>query len=77
MKINAITCAVLAALAVTRVSYADDAAPAAPAPAAQNSSVSTLGAITVTAQHANEDMQDVPITMQAFTGTTLDRKSVV
>ena len=76
MKINAITCAVLAALAVTRVSYADDAAPPAPAPAAQNSSVSTLGAITVTAQHANEDMQDVPITMQAFTGTTLQQLNV-
>ncbi|WP_114239707.1 TonB-dependent receptor [Dyella sp. C9] len=93
MKINPITCAVLAALAVTRVSYAGetdqpatqpsaaqapatDATPAQQGPSATEASASTLGAITVTAQHANEDMQDVPITMQAFTGNTLQQLNV-
>ena len=96
MKINPITCAVLAALAVTRMSYADDVTqPAAPAaqptatsqPAAANqpaqpakadsSNASTLGTVTVTAQHTAEDMQDVPITLQAFTGNTLQQLNIV
>ena len=63
MKINKITCAVLAALAVTRMSHAaDDATPA---------STSSLETVTVTAQRSSENMQDVPITIQAFTGETL------
>jgi iron complex outermembrane recepter protein len=37
---------------------------------------STLGAITVTAQHTLEDIQDVPITIQAFTGTTLQQLNI-
>lgn len=83
MKINAITCAVLAALAITRVSYADDVTQPAPAsqpaqPAkADSSSASTLGTVTVTAQHTAEDMQDVPITLQAFTGNTLQQLNIV
>jgi iron complex outermembrane recepter protein len=89
LKINPITCAVLAALAVTRVSYADDAVQPAPAtqptaatqpaqPAGSNASnAATLGVVTVTAQHTAEDMQDVPITIQAFTGNTLQQLNIV
>jgi iron complex outermembrane recepter protein len=99
LKINPITCAVLAALAVTRVSYADGTTQPAPAPATQttqtnqtgpssqpaqpaangqpsSAGASTLGAITVTAQHTLEDIQDVPITIQAFTGTTLQQLNI-
>jgi iron complex outermembrane receptor protein len=36
----------------------------------------TLGAVTVTAQHTVQDIQDVPITIQAFTGTTLQQLNV-
>lgn len=36
-----------------------------------------LGSVTVTAQHTAQDMQDVPITLQAFTGTTLQQLNVV
>lgn len=89
LKINPITCAVLAALAVTRVSYADDTVQPAPAtqppaatqpaqPANSNAAnAATLGTVTVTAQHTAQDMQDVPITLQAFTGTTLQQLNVV
>jgi len=101
LKINPITCAVLAALAVTRVSYADDAVQPAPAtqptavtqpasnqpaaanqpaaqPAAANASnAATLGTVTVTAQHTAQDMQDVPITLQAFTAETLQQLNTV
>jgi iron complex outermembrane recepter protein len=89
LKINPITCAVLAALAVTRVSYADDTTPPAPTtqPAAaatqpakpansDPANASTLGTVTVTAQHTVQDIQDVPITIQAFTGTTLQQLNV-
>jgi outer membrane receptor protein involved in Fe transport len=99
LKINPITCAVLAALAVTRVSYADGTTQPASVPATQTSQTSqtgpssqpaqpasngqpsstgaaTLGAITVTAQHTLEDIQDVPITIQAFTGTTLQQLNI-
>jgi len=100
LKINPITCAVLAALAVTRVSYADDTTqpastpavqttqtnqtgpsaqpvqPAQPAANPQPQGATTLGAITVTAQHTLQDMQDVPITMQAFTATTLQQLDI-
>ena len=96
MKINPITCAVLAALAVTRVSYADGTTQPASTPATQttqtnqtgpsaqpdsngqpsSTGASTLGAITVTAQHTLEDIQDVPITIQAFTGTTLQQLNI-
>jgi outer membrane receptor protein involved in Fe transport len=99
LKINPITCAVLAALAVTRVSYADDTTQPASTPASQTTQAnqsgpsaqpsqpasngqpsaagaSTLGAITVTAQHTLEDIQDVPITIQAFTGLTLQQLNV-
>jgi iron complex outermembrane receptor protein len=96
LKINPITCAVLAALAVTRVSYADGTTQPASVPATQttqtnqagptaqpasngqpsSAGASTLGAITVTAQHTLEDIQDVPITIQAFTGTTLQQLNI-
>jgi iron complex outermembrane receptor protein len=96
LKINPITCAVLAALAVTRVSYADGTTQPASTPATQttqtnqtgpsaqpdsngqpsSTGASTLGAITVTAQHTLEDIQDVPITIQAFTGTTLQQLNI-
>ena len=45
-------------------------------PATAKSNAKTLDTVTVTAQHANEDMQDVPITIQAFTGTTLKQLNV-
>lgn len=96
MKINPITCAVLAALAVTRVSYADGTTPqpaqtvqgnqvamatqpgqpAQPAAPASSNSASTLGTVTVTAQHTVQDIQDVPITIQAFTGNTLQQLNI-
>jgi iron complex outermembrane receptor protein len=91
LKINPITCAVLAALAVTRVSYADDTAqpapvtqptaatqPAQPAQPSKpdSSNTSTLGTVTVTAQHTVQDIQDVPITIQAFTGNTLQQLNI-
>jgi outer membrane receptor protein involved in Fe transport len=70
VKINKVTWAVLAALATVRASYAaDDAAAPAPAP-------SSLDQITVTAQRSSENMQDVPITIQAFTGDTLQQLNV-
>ncbi|GAB3779306.1 TonB-dependent receptor [Dyella agri] len=65
--------------------YANDTTPPAPAtqPAAatqpakpdsaDTSRAATLGTVTVTAQHTAEDMQDVPITLQAFTGITLQQ----
>ena len=101
MKINPITCAVLAALAVSRVSYADTTT--SPAPVAQpgqtvaqstqsaqggpsantdasntpsTANASTLGTVTVTAQHTVQDIQQVPITIQAFTGATLQQMNV-
>jgi len=91
LKINPITCAVLAALAVSRVSYADDATqpapttqPAAASQPAQPSNnktasaqASMLGVVTVTAQRTAEDMQDVPITLQAFTAQTLQQQNIV
>ena len=89
MKINPITCAVLAALAVNYACYADETTqpapatapaaatqPAAPAQPANASNASTLGTVTVTAQHTAEDMQDVPITLQAFTGNTLQQLNI-
>ncbi|RDS80062.1 TonB-dependent receptor [Dyella psychrodurans] len=99
MKINPITCAVLAALAVSRVSYADGTTPPAPvaqpnqtvaqssqpaqsgpsanaADPANAANASTLGTVTVTAQHTVQDIQDVPITIQAFTGNTLQQLNV-
>jgi len=95
LKINPITCAVLAALAVSRVSYADGTTTPAPAqpsqPATQTSQpaqggpsanapdsnkAATLGMVTVTAQHTVQDIEVVPITIQAFTGTTLQQLNV-
>ncbi|RDS78916.1 TonB-dependent receptor [Dyella monticola] len=84
MKINPITCAVLAALAVN-YAYADTTTtppapatqPAAATQPANASNAATLGIVTVTAQHTAEDMQDVPITLQAFTGNTLQQLNIV
>jgi len=71
LKINKITCAVIAALAVARAAHAAEDAAATPTPDA-----SSLGTVTVTAQRSSENMQDVPITIQAFTGDTLQKLSV-
>jgi iron complex outermembrane recepter protein len=56
---------------------------AAPSPAdgpdatsASTASTDTLQEITVTAQHRNESMQDVPISMQAFTAQTLQQLNI-
>lgn len=93
LKINPITCAVLAALAISRVSYADGTTPAAQVPQsgqtaqtaasspsapnkADPSNTATLGVVTVTAQHTVQDIEDVPITIQAFTGNTLQQLNV-
>jgi iron complex outermembrane recepter protein len=92
LKANKIAFAVLTALVACRVSYAAEdnstpinnapaastpaaAAPsAAPSPAA--SGATTLQTVAVTAQHTVQDIQDVPITIQAFTGTTLQQMNV-
>ena len=69
MKINKVTCAVLAALATFRASYAVEDAADTTAPA-------SLEEVTVTAQRSSENIQDVPITVQAFTGETLQELHV-
>ncbi len=46
------------------------------AAAAPSASTDTLQEITVTAQRRNESMQDVPISMQAFTGQTLQQLNI-
>src|ERR1700691_2609795 len=45
-------------------------------PAAAPESADTLGEITVTAQRRSQNMQDVPISMQAFTAQTLQQLNV-
>jgi outer membrane receptor protein involved in Fe transport len=45
-------------------------------PAAAPDSTDTLGEITVTAQRRSQNMQDVPISMQAFTAQTLQQLNV-
>ena len=54
--------------------YADVPAPAAATVA--DTSTDTLQEITVTAQRRNESMQDVPISMQAFTGQALQQLNI-
>ncbi|GAB2572731.1 TonB-dependent receptor [Dyella jejuensis] len=82
MKINKIAFAVLTALVAARATHAADDnsptanTPAAASPAASASNASTLGTVTVTAQHTVQDVQDVPITVQAFTGTTLQQLNI-
>src|SRR5271156_6714516 len=46
------------------------------AAAAPSAGTDTLQEITVTAQHRNESMQNVPISMQAFTGQTLQQLNI-
>jgi iron complex outermembrane recepter protein len=64
------------------VSFAAYAAtPAAETPdpgatAAANEGTDTLGEITVTAQRRSQNMQDVPISMQAFTSQTLQQLNI-
>ncbi len=92
MKVNKIAFAVLTALVACRASYAAEdstptsnapaastpaaAAPAAAAPAATTDGATTLQTIAVTAQHTVQDIQAVPITIQAFTGTTLQQLNI-
>ncbi len=85
MKINKIAFAVLTALVASRAAYAVDdtnppagtataptaTTPATPAPTNDANKPNTLQTVTVTAQHTVQDIQDVPITIQAFTGTDL------
>ncbi|MGC1547940.1 MAG: TonB-dependent receptor [Rhodanobacter sp.] len=87
MKINKLAFAVLTAL-VAPMSYAADdnsattanapaaTAPAATSPTATPANASTLGTVTVTAQHTVQDIQSVPITIQAFTGATLQQLNI-
>ena len=49
---------------------------ATPANAASPSNANTLQTVTVTAQHTTQDIQAVPITIQAFTGNTLQQLNV-
>ena len=91
MKINKIAFAVLTALVASRAAYAADdttlpnanapTATTATTPAATSSTnnkdnANTLQTVTVTAQHTVQDVQDVPITIQAFTGNTLQQLNV-
>ncbi|OOG43631.1 TonB-dependent receptor [Rhodanobacter sp. C05] len=91
MKINKIAFAVLTALVASHAAYAADdndkptnnapaattaATPTAAAAADTSSSTTTLQAITVTAQHTVQDIQVVPITIQAFTGNTLQQLNI-
>ena len=91
MKINKIAFAVLTALVASHAAYAADdndkpinnapaattaATSTAPAAADTSSSTTTLQAITVTAQHTVQDIQVVPITIQAFTGNTLQQLNI-
>ena len=92
MKINKIAFAVLTALVASRAAYAADdttlpnasapTATTATTPAAASSTnnkdnANTLQTVTVTAQHTVQDVQDVPITIQAFTGNTLQQLNIV
>ena len=52
------------------------ATPAAPAADAAASGATTLQSVSVTAQHTVQDIQVVPITIQAFTGATLQQMNV-
>ena len=90
MKINKIAFAVLTALVASRAAYAADdtnpsaaaattptaTTPATPAPTNDANKPNTLQTVTVTAQHTVQDIQDVPITIQAFTGETLQQLNV-
>jgi iron complex outermembrane recepter protein len=51
--------------------------PATPSSANGANNANTLQTVTVTAQHTVQDVQDVPITIQAFTGETLQQMNVV
>ncbi|MGH8338403.1 MAG: TonB-dependent receptor plug domain-containing protein, partial [Gammaproteobacteria bacterium] len=55
---------------------ASAATTAAAADSAAGANLDTLQAITVTAQRRTENMQDVPISMQAFTGKALKQLNV-
>jgi outer membrane receptor protein involved in Fe transport len=63
--------AIAACLTAARVSAADQSAPAAAGAAG-----SELTEITVTAQRRTENLQDVPIAIQAFTAETLQQLSI-
>jgi iron complex outermembrane receptor protein len=90
LKINKIAFAVLTALVASRAAYAADdtnpsaaaattptaTTPATPAPTNDANKPNTLQTVTVTAQHTVQDIQDVPITIQAFTGETLQQLNV-
>jgi iron complex outermembrane recepter protein len=64
---------------VTFAAYAATPAAETPDPgasAAANEGPDTLGEITVTAQRRSQNMQDVPISMQAFTAQTLQQLNI-
>ena len=50
--------------------------PAASSSAAAPANANTLQTVNVTAQHTTQDIQSVPITIQAFTGNTLQQLNV-
>ena len=63
------------AAALSAMSPAATSAAATPA-TADPANANTLQTITVTAQHTTQDIQAVPITIQAFTGTTLQQLNI-
>src|SRR3984885_11636575 len=75
-----LSCAIAAILSGVSggAAYAQQAqAPAqAPAAAPAQTSTDTIEEITVTAQRRTQSMQDVPISMQAFTGQALQQLNI-
>jgi iron complex outermembrane receptor protein len=70
-RLTLLDAAVAACLVAAKVSAADQANSPNPAPASNE-----LSEITVTAQRRTENLQDVPIAIQALTGETLQQLSV-
>ncbi len=73
MKLNhKVYCAVAAILSAQSVAYA-----ATPADTAEEPEATTIGEVVVTAQRRTENLQDVPITVQAMSGEQLQELQVV
>ena len=73
-KVSRTIAAILSASAAHAV-LAADAGPAAPPPTLSGTS-STLQEVIVTAQRRSQNIQDVPIAIQAMTGKTLQNLNV-
>lgn len=77
ITVGAIVAASSANAAGTEASTQAPADPSAPATAGTDTAKPDDGAITVTAQKRVENIQDVPISIAAFSGTALQRSNVV